>query len=376
MHRFIINRLLWGIPVLILVTIVTFGAMQLVPGGPFTAGSGGRPVPPEIQANMEAKYGLDKPAWQQYLTYMNRLVLHFDFGPSLRQPGRSVNSMLFGDNQMARVVMERLQRDLGKDAPGITYLEPPGFTSSEVILVKRGEIYGKVKIYGGERLEALRRTLGKAPVMVSAQVGFVSLFIAIVIGIPLGLVSALKQNTWVDYSAMFVSMLGVSIPNFVLGIMLIFIFAVWLNVLPVYGWGESWKQVIMPAVTLGTGGTAFIARLTRASMLETIRQDYIRTARAKGLRERVVVIRHAMKNSMIPVVTILGPLTAAWLTGSFLVEWVFSIPGIGKFFVTSVTNRDYTLIMGTILIYAGALVAFNLVVDIAYAFLDPRIRFD
>jgi oligopeptide transport system permease protein len=376
MSRFIINRLLWGIPVLVLVTLVTFGAMQLVPGGPFTAGSGGRPVPPEIQANMEAKYGLDKPVWQQYLSYMERLVFHFDFGPSLRQPGRSVNSMLFGENQMARVLQERLQRDLGSEGRGITFLEAPGLFSTEAILVKKGEIYGKIQIYGSERLEALRRTISSAPVMISAQIGVVSLFIAIVIGIPLGLISALKQNTWTDYSAMFVSMLGVSIPNFVLGVLLIFIFAIWLGVLPVYGWGESWKQVIMPALTLGTGGTAFMARLTRASMLETVRQDYIRTARAKGLRERLVITRHALKNSMIPVVTVLGPYAAAWLTGSFLVEWVFSIPGIGKFFVSSVTNRDYTLIMGTILIYSAALVAFNLVVDLAYGFLDPRIRYD
>lgn len=376
MHRFIINRLLWGIPVLLLVTIVTFGAMQLVPGGPFTAGSDGRPVPPEIQANMEAKYGLDKPVWQQYLNYMERLIFHFDFGPSLRQPGRSVNSMLFGENQMAKVLQERLQRDLGSEGRGITYLEVPGLTSGEAILVKKGEIYGKVQIYGGERFEAMRRTVSTAPVMISAQIGLVSLFIAIVIGIPLGLVSALKQNTWTDYTAMFFSMLGVSIPNFVLGLMLIFVFAIWLDLLPVYGWGESWRQVIMPAITLGTGGTAFIARLTRASMLETVRQDYIRTARAKGLRERLIIARHALKNSMIPVVTIMGPLTAAWLTGSFLVEWVFSIPGIGKFFVSSVTNRDYTLIMGTILIYSAALVVFNLLVDITYGFLDPRIRYD
>jgi len=376
MYRYIINRLFWAIPVLVLVSIVTFGAMQLVPGGPFTAGSDGRPVPPEIQANMAAKYGLDKPPWQQYLNYMERLILHFDFGPSLRQQGRSVNSILFGENQVARVVQERLQRDLGADARGITYLEPPGFFSSEVILVKKGEIIGKVEIYRSERLEALRRTVTTAPVMVSVQIGTASLFIAIGLGIPLGLISALKQNTWTDYSAMFVSMLGVSIPNFVLGILLILVFATWLNLLPVYGWGDSWKQVIMPAITLGTAGTALIARLTRASMLETIRQDYIRTARAKGLRERLVIARHALKNSMIPVVTVLGPLTAAWLTGSFLVEWIFSIPGIGKFFVTSVTNRDYTLIMGTILIYAGALVMFNLLVDITYGFLDPRIRYD
>jgi len=204
----------------------------------------------------------------------------------------------------------------------------------------------------------------------------VSIALALIIGIPLGIISALKQNTWIDYIAMFISMLGVSIPNFILGIVLILVFALWLELLPTYGWGESWKQVVMPAVTLGTGGMAFIARLTRASMLEVIRADYIRTARAKGLAERVVVLRHALKNSLIPVTTVLGPMMAAWLTGSFLVEWVFSIGGIGKFFVSAVTDRDYTLIMGTILIYSIALVLFNLAVDIAYGFIDPRIRFD
>jgi len=171
-------------------------------------------------------------------------------------------------------------------------------------------------------------------------------------------------------------MLGVSVPNFLLGIGMILLFALTWELLPTYGCGDDWKQVIMPAVTLGTGGMAFIARLTRASMLEVIRADYIRTARAKGLTERVVVMRHALKNSLIPVTTVLGPLMAAWLTGSFLVEWVFSIGGIGKFFVSAVTNRDYTLIMGTIMIYSLALVGFNLIVDIAYGFIDPRIRFD
>jgi ABC-type dipeptide/oligopeptide/nickel transport system permease component len=133
--------------------------------------------------------------------------------------------------------------------------------------------------------------------------------------------------------------------------------------------------MILPAITLGTGGTALIARLTRASMLEVIRQDYIRTARAKGLRDWAVIIGHALKNSLIPVTTVLGPLMAAWLTGSFIIETVFSVPGIGRFFVSSISDRDYTLIMGTILVYAGLLVFMNILVDIAYAFLDPRIRF-
>jgi len=319
MLRFIVNRSLWAIPVMVMVSIVTFTAMQLVPGGPFTAGASGRPIPPEIRANMQAKYGLDQPAWKQYVNYMKRLILHFDFGPSYRKQGRTVNQIMFG-------------RDFWKDPL-------------------------------------------HAPIMISAQVGLVSLAIAIGVGIPLGIISALKQNTMIDYIAMFFSMLGVSIPNFVLGAILIILFSLTLHWLPVYGWGETPLQVIMPALTLGTGGTAFIARLTRASMLETIRQDYIRTARAKGLKERAVILGHAVKNSLIPVTTILGPLTAAWLTGSFMVEWVFSIPGIGRFFITSIGDRDYLLIMGVFMVYAVALIFFNLVVDISYAFLDPRIRY-
>jgi oligopeptide transport system permease protein len=377
MQRFIVQRVLWNVPVLILITIVTFGMMQLVPGGPFTASSSGRPVPPEIQANMEAKYGLDKPVWQQYTSYMNRLLFHFDFGPSLRNTSRTVNQMLFGPNYMVEVLREQLRATFGTAASSMTFADPPSVFDSEALVVKtNGKIIGYIGIGWAERLQALGRFLSLAPVMVSAQVGLVSVLIALVIGVPLGIVSALKQNSWVDYGAMFVSMLGVSVPNFLLGIMLILIFALTLEWLPTYGWGDNWKQVIMPAITLGTGGTALLARLTRASMLEVIRADYIRTARAKGLKERVVIVRHALKNSLIPVTTVLGPMMAAWLTGSFMVEWVFSIGGIGKFFITAVTDRDYTLIMGTILVYSLALVLFNLIVDIAYGFIDPRIRFD
>lgn len=377
MQRFIIRRLFWGIPVLILVSIVTFGAMQLVPGGPFTAGASGRPVPPEIQANMEAKYGLDKPVWQQYLNYMGRLILHLDFGPSLRRPGRTVNSMIFGGNFLVDVLREELTQTFGSQASSMTFAEEPGLFDRQATVIRtNGQLVGTIYINWGHRFEAIKRFLALAPIMVSAQVGIVSIALALAVGIPLGIISALKQNTWIDYLAMFVSMLGVSIPNFLLGIGLILIFALKLGWLPTYGWGEDWKQVIMPAITLGTGGMAFIARLTRASMLEVIRADYIRTARAKGLAERVVVLRHALKNSLIPVTTVLGPMMAAWLTGSFLVEWVFSIGGIGKFFVSAVTDRDYMLIMGTILIYSVALVLFNLMVDIAYGVIDPRIRFD
>jgi ABC-type dipeptide/oligopeptide/nickel transport system permease component len=377
MQRFILRRILWNIPVLILISVVTFGAMQIVPGGPFSGGGDGRPVPPEIQAHMEAKYGLDRPVWQQYLNYMGNLLLRFDFGPSLRNPGRTVNDMLFGSRYLIEVLRERLHATFGVEASSMTFTESPSLFDSNALVVRtNGEVVGTIDISWNDRFQAISNFVTLAPVMVSVQVGLVSILIAMSIGVPLGILSALRQNSWVDYVSMLVSMLGVSIPNFLLGIMLILVFALQLELLPTYGWGEDWKQVIMPAVTLGTGGMAFIARLTRASMLEVIHADYIRTARAKGLSERIVVLRHALKNSLIPLVTVLGPLMAAWLTGSFLVEQVFSIGGIGKFFVTAVTNRDYTLIMGTILIYSVALVGFNLIVDIAYGWIDPRIRFD
>ena len=336
MTAYIIRRFLWMVPVLLMVTVVTFGAMKVVPGGPFS--TEGRPMSPEIRANFEARYHLDEPVWKQYVRYMvgdivdtgslrdfgRHGLLGFDLGPSYKYRGRTINNVLFD---------------------------------------------------GG---------IVKAAVSVSAQLGTFAVVIAVALGIPLGLISALKQNTWVDYGAMFFAMMGVSIPNFVLG--LLFMLAMlWLNqhdlpALPIARWGTEnfgdWlKHMILPAITLGTGGSAIIARLTRASMLEVIRQDYIRTARAKGLRERTVITVHALKNSLIPVTTVLGPLMAAWLTGSFIIETVFSVPGIGRFFVTSITDRDYTLIMGTILVYAVLLVIMNILVDISYAFLDPRIRF-
>ena len=378
MQRFIIRRILWNIPVLFLVTVITFGAMHLVPGGPFSgAASTGRPVPPEIQANMEARYGLDRPVWQQYLRYMGGLILHFDFGPSLRQRNRTVNQMMFGGNFLVDVLRERLREMHGTAVNSMTFREQPSlFDASALVVRTNGEVVGDLTITWGDRFRTIGRFLYTAPVMVSAQVGLVAIVLAVGTGIPLGIISALKQNSWVDYVAMFVSMLGVSIPNFILGLLLILLFALRLEWLPTYGWGEDWKQVILPAVTLGTGGMATFARLTRASMLEVIRADYIRTARAKGLAERVVVLRHALKNSLIPVVTVLGPVLAGWLTGAFMVEHVFSIGGIGRFFVTSVQNRDYMLIMGTILVYSVALVLFNLAVDIVYGIIDPRIRFE
>jgi ABC-type dipeptide/oligopeptide/nickel transport system permease component len=227
---------------------------------------------------------------------------------------------------------------------------------------------------------------------ISAQLGTMAMIFAIALGLPLGILAALKQNSMWDYLGMSVAIFGVSVPVIVLGPILIWIFAVTLKWLPATGWGarppyilgflppnlgpDYFKYAVMPVVALGLTESAIIARLTRASLLQVIREDYIRTARAKGLSERVVVTRHALKNSLIPVVTIIGPLFAALVTGTFVTELIFGIPGVGRYFVTSITNRDYPVIMGTILLYAFLLVLANLFVDLVYAFLDPRIRYE
>ncbi|MBC7259615.1 MAG: ABC transporter permease [Chloroflexi bacterium] len=305
MLRYIVRRLLWMIPVLLFISIVTFALSHAVPGGPFDRE---KKLPPEVVANLEKYYGLDKPLYQQYLTYIGNILTKFDFGPSMRQRGRTVN-----------------------------------------------EIFA-------------------AHLPISAQLGVLALLVALIIGIPLGIVAALKQNTFWDYLGMGVAVFGVSVPNIVLGPLLIWIFALALGWLPVAGWGKP-SQMVLPSIALGLGSSAIIGRLTRASMLQVIREDYIRTARAKGLTERVIMIRHALKNAFIPVATVLGPMFAALVTGTFVVEQIFAIPGMGKYFITSVTNRDYAVVMGTTLLYAVFLVFANLAVDITYAFLDPRIRY-
>jgi oligopeptide transport system permease protein len=321
--KYIIRRLLWGIPVLFFVILVVFILVRIMPGGPFDF-AGDKSLPPSVVKNLEAKYHLNDPIWKQFVDYLWG-VLRGDLGPSFRYRNRTVNEII---------------------AQGLP---------------------------------------------VSAQLGMLAMLIAIGIGIPLGIIAALRQNTIVDYLATFFAIVGVSIPAIVMGPLLIWIFALKLQWFPVSRWGAQppyflgflpkpdltfWRHAILPAFTLGTGLSASIARLTRASLLQVMREDYIRTARAKGLAERLVIFRHALKNSMIPVVTILGPMFAAVLTGTFVVEQIFAIPGLGKHFVTSIGNRDYPIILGTTLLYGVAIVIANLLVDIVYAWLDPRIRFD
>jgi oligopeptide transport system permease protein len=208
---------------------------------------------------------------------------------------------------------------------------------------------------------------------VSLALGLCALGVALALGGTAGILSGLRRNAFVDYLTMTFALAGVSVPNFVLGPILMLVFALGLGWLPVAGWG-TWRHLILPSVTLGTFYAAYVARLTRAGMLEVIGQDFIRTARAKGLREATVVLRHALPGAILPVITYLGPASAAILTGSVVVETIFSIPGIGRYFVGGALNRDYTMVLGTVVFYSVLLLVFNLVVDVLYAYLDPRVQ--
>lgn len=208
---------------------------------------------------------------------------------------------------------------------------------------------------------------------ISLLIGSMAILIALGIGIPAGIVSALRRGGWQDKTAMVVATLGITIPNYVIATLMVYVFAYRLGIVTVGFW-EGFSTAVLPAITLAGYPTAFISRLTRSSMLEVIQQDYIRTARSKGLRERTVVYIHALKNAVIPVVTYLGPLAAGILTGSFVVEQIYGVPGLGTFFVTSIQNRDYTTIMGVTVFYSALLVSLNLLVDICYGFIDPRIK--
>ncbi|MCE5258701.1 MAG: ABC transporter permease [Chloroflexi bacterium] len=329
MLRFIVRRMLWTIPVLIIIALVTFALMHVAPGGPWDKDPSKRNVDATTLKNLQRVYGLDKPYWRQFTSYIigdyNSKgewiwgAIGGNLGLSYRQRGRTVQEILF---------------------------EPP-----------EGKSFWESR-FG-----------------YSIRLGLIALVIAVVVGIPAGIISALKQNTWIDYLTAIIANIGVSVPNFVIGIFFIIIFAVGLKWIPVVP--RDWTQPkvwIMPALVLAFGTMAYTARLTRSSMLEVMRQDYVRTARAKGLAERRVVSVHMLKNALIPVITILGPSLAGLLVGSFIIETMFAFPGIGREFVQSISNRDYSMIMGTTLIYAVLIVIANLSVDVIYGFIDPRIK--
>lgn len=334
MSRYIVRRLLWLFVVIFFVSIITFGIMHAVPGGPF---SREKKLPPAVLKQQNEKYRLDDPLWKQYVDYMGGIFI------------------------------PRLNRG----EPTGSYLE------DYLVNIPIGD-YTLEWMNFGPSYKSQSRTVNdifRENLPVTAQLGFYAFLIASFVGIPMGVVAALKQNTMADYLAMAVAIFGVSVPVIVLGPILVWLFAIQTPVFLPSGWGTL-RENVLPAVALGLGSSAIIARLTRASLLQVIREDYIRTARAKGLAERVVVVRHALRNSSIPVVTVMGPILAYLVTGSFVTETIFGVPGMGRYFVTSITNRDYPVIMGTILLLALVIVLANLVVDLMYAWLDPRIRFN
>lgn len=210
---------------------------------------------------------------------------------------------------------------------------------------------------------------------VSARVGLIAVLTALMVGIPLGIVSAIKRGKWPDWASMVFATIGISIPSFVLTVLMLYLFSVVLKWLPTFGL-STWRHYVLPVIGLAVSPIAYITRLMRSSMLEVMRQDYIRTARAKGLGEFLVIVRHALKNAIIPVVTYLGPLIAALLTGSFVIERLFSIPGIGREYVTAIGDRDYSIILGMTIFFGGFVVVMNIVVDIMYAVIDPRVKID
>jgi len=351
MSRYIIRRFLYMLVIVVVVSLITFLLMHAVPGGPFTRE---KTLPAETIKILNARYHLDDPLWKQYLDYLNETMI-----------------------------------------PHITTVAPTNSLLDDfMISFNVGPVWFRWMNFGPSFTSRSRTVndIFRDNLPISAQLGVMSLTIALVIGMPLGILAALRQNSVYDYMGMAVAIFGVSVPVIVLGPILVWIFGVALKWLPPTGWGaqppyflgflpsnmgwDFFRFAIMPSVALGLGSSAIIARLTRASLLQTVREDYIRTARAKGLPERTVITRHALKNSLIPVVTIIGPLFAALVTGTFVTELIFGIPGMGKYFVTSITNRDYPVIMGTILLYAVFLVIANLLVDLTYAYLDPRIRYD
>lgn len=304
MTGYLIRRVLWIIPVLFAVSVITFLLMHSVPGGPWDRE---KPLPASIVRRLNAEYGLDDPLPVQYVRWAGSMLTG-DLGPSYRYRDRTVN-------------------DIVADGIGTT-----------------------------------------------AQLGLMAFVLAVLLGIPLGMIAALRQNGLPDYAATLISIVGIATPSFVLATLLVALFSVTLRVLPTHGWDEpaAW---VLPTVALAGYPIAQIARYTRASMLEVTRKDYVRTAYSKGLRERAVVTVHMTRNALIPVVTILGPLLAYLVTGSFIVELIFSVPGIGRFYVNGIFERDYGLIMAMTMLYAVVIAVLNLVVDVLYSYIDPRIRY-
>ena len=307
MFSYIAKRIAVAVPTLLLLIILSFLLMHAAPGGPFTTE---KKLPPEILANLNAKFGLDQPWGRQMVSYVWGIVTQFDFGPSFVYKDRTVNEII-----------------------------AQGFP---VTL-----IYGSV-----------------------------SFVVAVVAGLALGVLAAIFHNTWLDYLAVGISIGAQVLPNFVMAPILVLIFTLWLGWLPGGGWeGGQPQYIVMPVIALSTSFMASIARITRSSMLEVLTSNHIRTARAKGLPESKVILRHALKPSLLPVISYLGPAFVTMITGSVVVDMYFSTGGIGASFVNAALNRDYSVMMGVTILVGALTILFNLVVDILYAWIDPKIRY-
>lgn len=303
MGYFVLKRFIYSILTLFIIITVTFFLMHSIPGSVYTSD---KALSPGIVKNLQAKYNLDKPLFEQYMKVLSNLI-HLDFGMSMKNEGIRVNEII------------------ARHFPN------------------------------------------------SAVLGLFAIFLCLLAGIPLGIVSALKNGRWQDNASMVIATAGVTVPGFIVAALTQYLLSVRLSIFPVMGF-DTIMHVFLPAFALSFFPLAFIARLIRSSMLETLGQDYIRAARARGLSRQAVVFRHALKNSAIPVVTYLGPLAAQILTGSFAVEKIFNIPGLGRYYVDSISGRDYTTIMGITVFYATFLILMNFFVDIIYVIIDPRIR--
>ncbi len=307
MLSYILRRLLVAIPTLLILIVICFLLMHAAPGGPFTSE---RPLPPQVLANIEAKYGLDDPLVVQMWEYIVGIVTRFDFGPSFIYKDRDVNDII-----------------------------AQGFP-------------------------------------VTLTYGTIAFVAATLIGVTFGVFAAIRHNTWADYVAVGVTFSAQALPNFVMAPILVIIFTWKLGWLPGGGWaGGQWQYVVMPVIALATSYMASIARITHSSMLETLNSNFIRTARAKGLPQRTVIWRHALKPAMLPVVSYLSPAFVAMITGSVVIDLYFSTGGIGLSYVNAALNRDYAVMLGVTILYGALTVLFNLVADILYAWLDPKIRY-
>jgi oligopeptide transport system permease protein len=332
MIAYILRRVLWFIPVLLSVGLITFIIARATPGGPFDTNPNRRQLSPGAEKVLHARFGMDLPMWRQFTRYM---FFDLETDPKTKQQ---------------KIVWGALGGNLG-----------PTYTS-------RGAETVQHYLFGSTKSRPSR-------FYYSARLGIQALLFALLLGLPLGVLAAMKQNSWIDYIVLLISTTFVAFPALISSLLLIIIFAAglnWFTVIP--NWNEPIRPWILPTLSLGLGNMAFIARLARSSTLEIKRQDYVRTALAKGLADRVVSMRHILRNALLPVVTIMGPLAAGLVTGAVFTEAVFEVPGMGYALVASIGKRDYSMIMGLALLYVFLLTLANFVVDMLYGVIDPRIR--